>query len=168
VFGVSLAADGEGGESFPKHIAISTRLEGAEDLINNLGGQRGQVFGEDWDQRVNGAFLNIAAKNGVVLSLGRLGKDLVDFGKVVIISSSGHLVHVGSKVFSIVVDEGLLGLVSFKLKALLGILVEDSLMVLHSSVEGCVGELGSPDSHTCKNLVNDAGGASIESLAGGR
>jgi hypothetical protein len=65
-------------------------------------------------------FLDTITKNGVVLSLGGLGKDLVDFGEVVIIGSSGHLVHVGSKVFSIAVGEGLLGSVSFELKALLG------------------------------------------------
>jgi hypothetical protein len=88
------AADGEGREALTKHVSISTGLEGAEDLIDNLGGQCRQVPREDRDWRVNGTFLDVTAKDGIVLSFGGLGKNLVDFREVVIISSSGHLVHI--------------------------------------------------------------------------
>jgi hypothetical protein len=67
--------------------------------------------------------MDVTAEDGIVLSLGGLGQDLVDFWKVVIISGSCHLVHVGSEVFSIAVSEALLGSVSFELKSLLGIVV---------------------------------------------
>jgi hypothetical protein len=115
VFGMSFAADGERRESFAEDIAISTGLEGAEDLINNLGGQSRQVSGEDRDWGVIGTFLDVATKDGILLSFGCLGEDLVDFRDVVVISGSGHLVHVGGKVFPIAVSEGLLGSVTFEL-----------------------------------------------------
>jgi hypothetical protein len=139
------AADGEGREAFTEHVSISTGLEGAEEMIDNLGGQCGEVAWEDRDWRVNGTLLDIAAEDSIVLSLGGLGKDLVDLREVVIISGSGHLVHVGSEVFSIAIDEAFLGSVLFKLELLLGIVVEDSLEALDSGVEGGVGDLGSPD-----------------------
>jgi hypothetical protein len=75
---------------------------------------------------------------------------------------------VGGKVFSIAVGEALLGWVLFELKSLLGVVVEDSLKALDSSVEGSVGELRSPDSHACQDLAGDAGGAGLERLTGGR
>jgi hypothetical protein len=169
VLSMSFAADGEGREAFPKNVSISTRLlEGAEDLVGNLGGQCGQVPRENRDWRVNGTFLDVATEDGIVLSLGGLGEDLVDFREVVIISGSGHLVHVGGKVFSIAVSEAFPGLVSFKLKSLLGVVVEDSLEALDSSVEGNVGELRSPDSHACQDLIGDAGTAGVECLTGNR
>jgi hypothetical protein len=155
-------------ETFPENVSISARLEGAEDLVNNLGGQSGQVSREDGDWRINGALLDVTAEDGIVLSLGGLGKDLVDFWEVVIISGSCHLVHVVSEVFSIAVREALLGSVSFKLKSLWSIAVEDSFEALDSSVEGSVGELRSPDSHAGQDLIGDAGGAGVECLTGGR
>jgi hypothetical protein len=90
----------------------------------------------------------------------------VDFWKVVIISGSCHLVHVGSEVFSIAVSEALLGSVSFELKSLLGIVVEDSFEALDSSVEGSVGELRSTDSHASQDLIGDTGGAGVGCLTG--
>jgi hypothetical protein len=168
VLRMSFAANGERRETFPKNISISARLEGAEDLVDELGGQRGQVSREDGDWRINGALLDVTAEDGIVLSLGGLGEDPVDYWEVVIISSSCHLVHVGNKVFSKAVCEALLGLVLFELKSLLGIAVEDSFEVLDASVEGSIGELRSPDSHAGQDLIGDADGAGVECLAGSR
>jgi hypothetical protein len=50
----------------------------------------------------------------------------------------------GNEVFSIAVGEALLGSVSFELKSLLGIVVENSLEALDSGVEGGIEELGPP------------------------
>jgi hypothetical protein len=152
VLSVPFAADGKRGEAFTKHVSIPARLEGVEDLVNNLGSQSRQVPWEDRDWRINGALLDITAEDGIVPYFGGLGED---FWEVVIISGSHHLVHVGGKVFSIVVGEALLGSVWFKLKSLLGIVVENSFEVLDSSVEGSVGELRSPDSHASQDLIGD-------------
>jgi hypothetical protein len=57
VLSVSFAADGERRETFPKNVSISARLEGAEDLVDNLGGQSRQVSQEDRDRRINGTLL---------------------------------------------------------------------------------------------------------------
>jgi hypothetical protein len=51
----------------------------------------------------------------------------------------------------------------------LGIVVEDCFKVLNSGgVQGCIGELGSPNSHATEDLVDDADSAAVEGLAGGR
>jgi hypothetical protein len=168
VLSMSFPADGERRETFPKNVSVSARLEGAEDLVDYLGGQCRQAFREDRDWRINGALLDVTAEDGIVLSLGGLGEDLVDFWKVFIIRGTCHLVHVGGEVFAIVVCEALLGSVSFELKSLLGIAVEDSFKALDSSVESSIGELRSPDSHTSQDMIGAAGGAGVEGLTGGR
>jgi hypothetical protein len=168
VLGVAFTGDGEGGESFAEEVSVATGLEGAEHLVNDLGGQGGEVSREYGDRRVNSTLLAVAAKNCIVLSFGGLGKDLVHVRKVVIIGGASHLVHVGRQVLSIAVSEGLLCSVTFELQALLGVVVEDSFEALDTGTESSVGELGSPDSHAGEDAFDGSCGAGLQGLICGR